>query len=150
MSNSKNSKKFLKILGGTIAAIGLTLAIVGFSNLFSTSHDDGFPKLFWLAFVGLPLLAFGLMLLLFGFRREISRYALNATLPIVNETLQELSPTIQSFSEKTISCDCGTKNSANSKFCANCGKALVKTCPNCNQIVDNNANYCNACGSKIE
>ena len=150
MSNSKNTKKTLKILGGTIATIGLTLAIVGFVNLFSASHSDGFPKLFWLSFVGLPMLAFGLMLLLFGFRREISRYAINATMPIVNETLQELSPAIQSLTEKVISCDCGAKNLASSKFCSNCGKALVKTCPNCNQVVDSNANFCNVCGAKIE
>ena len=150
MSNSKKSKKALKILGGAVAIIGLALAIVGFSNLFTASHDKGFPKLFWLTFVGLPLLAFGLTLLLFGFRGEISRYAIHATLPIMNETLQELPPTIQSFTEKSLSCECGTKNPANSKFCSNCGKSLVKTCPSCNQVVDNNANYCNACGAKIE
>ena len=150
MSNKQKSKKILKIVGGTLATIGLTLAIVGFVNLFSASNSDGFPKLFWMTFVGIPLFAVGLMLLLFGFRREISRYAINATMPIVNETLQELSPAIQSLTEKVISCDCGTKNPASSKFCSNCGKTLVKTCPSCQQIVDGNANFCNVCGAKIE
>ena len=44
-------------------------------------------------------------------------------------------------------CKCGNSNNAGSRFCALCGKALVKTCKECNTDVRNDQVYCNYCGA---
>lgn len=48
-------------------------------------------------------------------------------------------------------CECGHVNSANSKFCSECGKAKVtkKICPKCKMTNDENNKFCSNCGEQL-
>ena len=80
MQNQNNFKKHeqlkkkLKIVGIIMVATGLALTIAGFVDFFKTmaNPEKGIPKLFFLAFIGLPMLGIGAGLLAFAFRREIA------------------------------------------------------------------------------
>ena len=54
-------KKKLKIGGTAALAVGLVCTIVAFVNFFTVfgNPDAGMPKLFFLGFIGLPLIAIG-------------------------------------------------------------------------------------------
>lgn len=154
MSNQQKKTMIFRVLGAVFTTIGLVLSIIGFANFFANIRGDEFPKLFWLAFVGIPLLAVGGMLLLVGFWPEFSAKRIEKLLPKMKELQQEMAPIADELAASAdaakITCECGKINSSSSKYCSNCGKELVKSCPNCKQPVDSNAKFCNACGSKIE
>lgn len=69
-------KKKLKIGGTAVLAVGLVCTIVAFVNFFTVfgNPDAGMPKLFFLGFIGLPLIAIGTIMLVFGFHREMGRF----------------------------------------------------------------------------
>ena len=129
MSNRQKKKTVFKLVGSAFAIIGLILAIIGFANFFANIGDRESPKLFWLAFVGLPLLAVGGMLVLFGFRPEFSAKRVEKLLPKIKELQQEMAPIVDELATSAnaakITCECGKINSSSSKFCSECGKPLT-------------------------
>ena len=143
-------KKNLKLIGFICLAIGAVLTITAFVELFQSVGSGGFPRLFFLAFIGLPLIGIGAMLLSLGYRGELMKYAKNEAVPIVNEAGKEISPAVRAVasavaetkeeSTNFIVCkDCGEKNPADGKFCKNCGKEIPEE-----------GSFCNYCGEKIE
>ena len=68
-------KKKLKIAGFVLVIVGAVLTLAAFIDFFITvgNPDKGMPKLFFLAFIGLPMLGIGAGLLTFAFRRELPR-----------------------------------------------------------------------------
>lgn len=96
----------------------------------------------------------------FAFRREISRYVKNESVPVINEAGKELTPAVrdiasavkEGLSDSTkdeIRCSCGTLNNKGSKFCKECGKSFVSICPHCGQEIPADSAFCNHCGSKL-
>ena len=128
MSNQQKNKTIFKIVGGVLVIIGLTLTIIGFANFFANIGDDKFPKLFWMTFVGLPLIAIGGMLLLFGYRREFSAKRVAALMPKMKEMQEAMAPLADELAAAAdaakITCECGKINPSSSKFCSECGKSL--------------------------
>ena len=126
-------KKNLKRIGFICLAIGAVLTVTAFVSFFRSigSQSGEFPRLFFLGFIGLPLIGIGAMLLSLGYRGELMKYAKNEAVPIVNETGRE-------------------KNPADGKFCKNCGKALYRVCPHCGKEIPEEGSFCNYCGEKIE
>ena len=162
MQNEKNFEKHeqlkfrLKIVGFIMVAAGLALAIAGFVDFFKamSNPEKGIPKLFFLAFIGLPMLGIGAGLLTFAFRREIATYSKNESVPVINEASSEIAPAIQNVvkaakTESGVRCECGALNDADAKFCKACGKPLVKTCDNCGENNSADSAYCNNCGNKL-
>lgn len=166
--NEKNNlahesvKKKLKIAGICLLAVGLVCTIIGMADFFAAFNSEGerMPKLFFMCFIGLPLIAVGAGMLIFGFKREIMRYAKNESVPVINEAGEEISPAVKSVvtaaregvaqekADKTV-CSCGAVNADGSKFCKECGKALYSVCPNCGAKTDPESKYCNECGTKL-
>ena len=112
------------------------------------------PKLFFLAFIGLPMLGIGAGLLTLAFRREIATYSKNESVPVINEASSEIAPAIQNVvkaakTESGVRCECGALNDADAKFCKACGKPLAKTCDNCGEANSADSAYCNNCGNKL-
>ncbi len=149
-------KKKLKIIGIIMVATGLALTIAGFVDFFKTmaNPDKGMPKLFFMAFIGLPMLGIGAGLLTFAFRREIATYSKNESVPVINEASSEIAPAIQNVvkaakTESGVRCECGALNDADAKFCKTCGKPLAKTCDNCGENNSADSAYCNNCGNKL-
>ena len=133
-------KKKLKIIGFCLLICGAVCAIVGFVDFFMTiGAGGGMPKLFFLCFIGLPLIGVGAGILTFGFRREIMRYTKNESVPVINEAGKEIAPAVKDIAsavkdglnEKaaTVVCPaCKKENDADSKFCKSCGAPLTRTC----------------------
>ena len=66
----RQTKTILKILGVIFATGGLICAIIGFADFFRAFGGEGVPKLFFLCFIGFPILFVGIVCLTFGFRKR--------------------------------------------------------------------------------
>ena len=158
MQKHKRIKKRLRIIGIILLVLGAGLTITGFVSFFTAMGSYGMPKLFWCAFIGLPMLAFGGMLTALGFKKEFARYVKNETTPIFNELGQEIKPGISAITQtiagsiqnEKITCKCGQENDIGDKFCSRCGSPLTKTCPKCNCEVNDSDKFCNNCGNKLD
>ena len=152
----EQAKKKIKIIAFFCIFIGLVLTIIGFVDFFTSVANNTMPSLFFMLFIGFPLLGIGISLLAFGFRKEIMRYNKNESVPIINEASDEISPTINNIAKafkntSNVTCPfCHEANDKDSKFCKNCGHSLINICPNCQNEVDSDAIYCNHCGKKLK
>lgn len=155
-------KRTLKTIGFILLGAGIVLDIVFFVDMFTS---EGMPQLFFLGIIGLPMTAFGAMFLIWGYQREISRYAKNEGVPIVNDAAQELKPAVKAVAEavkeadgeakvdkgKTTVCPaCGKVNQPQNKFCDGCGARLYKICPACGAKQDADDVFCGECGAKLD
>lgn len=157
-NNHESTKKKLKIIGIILLAAGLTLSVIGFVNLIADFGSSMPPKLFFLPFIGIPLIGIGASVLLFAFRREILNYNKNESVPVINDASKDLSPTIETvanaFNEakksETVKCPvCKSNNPLGSKFCGNCGASLTAVCPFCGKENPADGKFCNHCGKKL-
>lgn len=151
----------IRIFGFVALAAGLACSIVGLVNFFLTAtRGEGFPRLFFLLFIGFPLIAVGVSALLFGFRGALMRYTKNESVPVFNEAGKEMAPGVRDLAnavregaEKTadgVRCKCGTLNEQGSRFCRNCGAPLTEKCPVCGSEIPADSAFCNQCGAKID
>lgn len=148
------TKLILKIIGLTLIAGGIVMAVIGFVDMFS---HEGMPEKFWCLMVGLPTAAIGGMISSFAFKKEITRYVKNESVDIINETAREIKPAVADFasaaksglSAGAVVCECGESNDKDSRFCKACGKPLSKTCPDCGSTVDSDSVFCGNCGKKL-
>ena len=91
----------LRIGGPTILVVGFLFAIVGFGSFFSSFASFGssgpheFPRYFWCAFVGLPLMFLGFTICLFGFIGPFQRYVLGESAPVVKDAVNYMGENIQ-------------------------------------------------------
>ena len=155
----QKTKMTLRVLGICLIAPGAVLAITGFADFFFSGMAGEIPTLFWLLFLGFPMLAIGLMLLLTSFRQEISRYVKNETVPIVNEAGEEITPAVRAVAAAAregfsptehLTCGaCGAENPAGNSFCGKCGAPLARTCSACGASVKAGDAYCGQCGKKL-
>lgn len=146
----------LKVCGAIAVVAGLGCAIAGLVDFFAAFNSGGAyqPKLFFLCFIGFPLLAAGAACLSFAFRGNIARYVKNEAMPVVKEVGREITPTVRDIAnavrnDGNVCPYCGTSNDDNAKYCKKCGKAIAKVCPSCGQTVDGDSDFCNHCGKKI-
>lgn len=154
----EKTKKILKIVGVSLLVVGVIFAAVGFIDFFSAFGSNGMPTKFWCLFIGLPLLGIGGGITLFAYKREISRYVKNESVPVANEASEDLSPAVRNIasavkeglsSDDGVRCACGEFNAAGSKFCKKCGKSLASVCPVCGERIEPESAFCNHCGAKL-
>ncbi|MDD6980659.1 MAG: zinc ribbon domain-containing protein [Clostridia bacterium] len=155
----QNTKRTLRVLGVVLLAFGAVLAMTGFVNFALSISDGEMPSLFWMLFLGFPLLAFGLMLLLMSLRQEITRYVKNETIPVINEAGEEIAPAVRAVAAAAregviptehLTCGaCGAENPAGNSYCGKCGAPLARTCPACGASVKAGDAYCGQCGKKL-
>jgi len=73
---------------------------------------------------------------------------------IARNTIGQNAASMQQSSADTKTCPaCGQANSANAKFCLNCGEKFATegmVCPACGAKLPANAKFCHECGQKIE
>ena len=156
--NHQNTKKKLKIIGTILLIVGIVFAATGFISFFSAFNHGGMPELFWMAFIGLPMCGVGGMILSFAYKREISKYVKDESVPVINEAAEDLSPAVKAVVRAVkdgtgerhgITCRCGEVNPPDGKFCTKCGAPLLSACPHCGGTVDADDKYCGNCGKKI-
>ena len=152
------TKIILKILGIMILIAGLACMIIGVTNFFKSANTHESPRLFYFTFIGMPLMFVGSVMLSFAFKREVTRYIKNESVPVINEATKELKPSFNVIADSfktdtnnTYICNkCGAKNPTDSNFCNNCGTQLKIKCPKCGDINPNNSNFCNNCGESLK
>jgi uncharacterized membrane protein len=80
-------RNFLRIVGPTVAVIGLIFTVVGMARFFSAFGSFQPPRLFWCAFVGLPLIFVGLVMSKFGYIGSVARYLAGESAPVTKDTV---------------------------------------------------------------
>ena len=151
-------KKTLKIIGFIGLGIGLICVIIAFVNFFSSINNGGLPNMFYLFFIGFPLIAISGGLLGMGYRREVSQYIKDEGIPVFKDGYKDIRPEIKDFrdimkgdSNAVICPKCGTSNSVDDRFCKNCGTPIEKiSCPFCGELQDADAKFCTNCGKALE
>lgn len=73
---------FLRIVGLLILFVGFLCFVVALISFFAASGGSGFPRLFWLAFIGLPLMFIGSVMCMYGFMGLAFRFFTGETLPV--------------------------------------------------------------------
>lgn len=149
MKKNKKAKTIFKIIGLILAPTGLILTIIGISSMFNHNFNN-----FFLSFIGMPLMVFGILGVMFGFMREINTFVANENIPVANKiidgTRDSIVKTGQKMNNISIKClKCGKENKKDANFCSECGCLLVKTCPHCQNENDVSSKFCNNCGNEI-
>ncbi|MBL8899024.1 MAG: zinc ribbon domain-containing protein [Planctomycetes bacterium] len=163
-------RTILRFLGLVLVLVGGVFTAIGLISFFSAFGGGGIPDKFWCAFVGLPMLGFGMMLLKAGYLGVMSRYVAGETAPVVADTadyvlqrtkgvLRVGAPSIdaelRSDAESALprlSCPaCQAPQRAGAKFCDRCGAeiASVRACGACHHENGAAARFCNRCGEKL-
>lgn len=84
-----------RLWGPIVAGVGLVFTIIGMGSFFSSFGSFETPRLFWCAFVGLPLMGVGLILCKFGYLGAIYRYVATEAAPVASDAFNEVSKGIQ-------------------------------------------------------
>lgn len=80
-------RSFLRVAGPILALIGLGFIGLGTISFFSAFGSFEPPKLFWCAFVGIPLLFSGIVLCKFGYFGAVARYMAAEIAPVGKDTV---------------------------------------------------------------
>ena len=78
-------RSLLRAVGPVILVVGIIFTIVGFGSVLSTAFGRptfGPPRLFWCAFVGIPLMGLGGVICKFAFIGAVSRYIADEVAPV--------------------------------------------------------------------
>jgi len=164
----------LRLVGPTVALAGLVLTAIGMISFFGAFGGGGFPRYFWCAFLGIPMLGVGLMICQFAYMGKIGRYVAGESAPVAKDTFNYMAEGTQEGVEQmagafgrglaggtgsagesqevSIRCHkCNVVNDADAKFCDGCGAPLVKSkaCPRCEELNDPDARFCDGCGHRF-
>jgi hypothetical protein len=129
------TRSILRTFGPVIFGVGLLCAIISAVNLFTA---DGEPKLFWLGFIGLPLMFVGGVMSMFGWQAALLKYQAREAGPVAGqsfnylagETREGIRDVVAAVGEglrgqARISCPkCDAPNDADAKFCKSCGAQM--------------------------
>jgi ribosomal protein L40E len=162
-------RSVLRIIGPAIAGIGLLFLAVGLVSFFSAFGGGGFPRYFWCAFVGMPLLAVGVGITKFAYLGAVARYVAGEAAPVGKDVTnymvagtkdsirdaataigEGLSTAGQSANDRSVMCrQCGRENESSANFCHSCGSALAATkpCAKCGDMNPVDARFCDRCGA---
>ena len=117
----------LRVAGAVAALAGLGLVVTAAFEFFTLQGFEE-PHKFWMFFVGLPLLAVGLMMLQLGFAGAGARYAAGEYAPVVKDAAGYVSDGkgILGVGATGPYCrGCGTRNDAEARFCDSCGASMA-------------------------
>jgi len=78
------------VVGPVVASVGLIFLIIGLASFFSAFGGGDPPRLFWCAFVGIPLLFIGGVMSLFGFMGAVARYTAAEQVPVASDAINDL------------------------------------------------------------
>lgn len=165
------ARNALRAIGFLVLVIGGIFLAVGVIDFFASFGSFRPPRLFWCAFVGMPLVGIGIAMLKAGFMGAVARYQANEYAPVAKDTFNYIADETQDgvrtvasaigdglrgegrkTDEADLTCpDCGASNQAGSKFCDQCGGALPQdvVCPGCGESNDPDARYCDRCGRPV-
>ena len=164
----QQTKTNLRIAGFILVGIGGMLTLVAIIDFFSAAGGFEPPKLFFLAFIGIPLLGIGGVCLKMGYMKEVASFVASQTAPVATDTFNyvvdntsdsiakaagkikdKLNNDKQEKPQRKICRHCGLDNDFDASFCRGCGKPLNRSCPNCGNEVNDTDKFCDSCGAKL-
>lgn len=81
-------RKFLRIGGPILLAVGALFTSVGFGSFFAAmARQSGPPALFFCAFIGLPLMFAGGVMCILGYMGAFARYVAAEQAPVAKDTI---------------------------------------------------------------
>lgn len=85
------TRKFLRIAGPLILAIGALLEIIGIGSFMASVNNKSWPPaLFVCAFIGIPALFIGAVMCMFAFLGAFTRYLAAEQAPVAKDTINYL------------------------------------------------------------
>lgn len=177
----RSNRSVLRIIGPIVLIAGILLTVVGIGGFFLgmiNAFDqgpsfDGPPsefKLFFLAFIGIPLMGIGGAITKFAFMGSIARYAASEIAPVGKDTANyvidgtkdavgDLAQSVgagiaagmagDQSSTETVDCpSCGEACDSGARFCSDCGTAIPGEvrCERCGAMNEPDAKFCDQCG----
>jgi hypothetical protein len=134
----------LRVGGALALGAGLILTALAMVDFFAAFGSFQQPRNFWMAFLGLPLIAIGAAMLKAGYIGPASRYVAGEVTPAVRDSLGALGI------GAAVSCSsCGAGTDADAAFCDRCGVELRRSCPSCGVANDAAAQFCDRCGTAL-
>ena len=162
-------QSLLRILGPILILVGGGLLATG---VLVTFVFRGGTSIFFLSFIGMPILFVGTVMTGYGFMGAVTRYAAQEVAPVGKDTFNYMAEGTQEFvstaarsigaglaegmgdagtsEAPSIRCHkCNEANDADAKFCDACGASLEKSkaCPKCEELNDPDAGFCDNCGA---
>lgn len=157
-------RKKLKTIGFICLFIGAPTLVVSFVDFFVSASMMTMPRLFFLAFIGLPLVGVGIGCLQHGYIGSYTRYVAGEVSPVAVDTanylyegtkdnLHDLAATFgNSMQGKVIEVTCHKCRhvvKSTDQYCDQCGAVLKRICPSCQASNDGDARYCRQCGKEM-
>ena len=173
--NHNSIRDLCRIIGPLMLVVGILFIAVGMISFFAAFGGSGPPKLFWCAFIGMPLAAFGSIITKIGYMGKIARYMSGEISPVAKDTFNYMADGTQQGvktvataigqgigagvaaagggePQTIIRCHkCNNTQEEDAKFCSDCGTPLEKSkpCPSCNELNDPDAKFCDNCGKNF-
>jgi RNA polymerase subunit RPABC4/transcription elongation factor Spt4 len=168
-----DKRNAVRVSGIIVLLLGIGFMAIGLINFISAMTGFGSPDLFWCLFVGIPLLFVGVVLCGYGFMGNVARYSAGEIAPVATDTfnyvaegtqdgVKHIASAIgnglagsigtQAEASTQIRCQkCNSPTDEDSRFCPECGTAMLKTtaCPSCNELNDGDAKFCDNCGQQM-
>lgn len=145
LSQQAGVRTFLRIGGPIVLGLGLLLTVIGVADFFSSFGTFAMPSKFWMAFLGLPMIAIGGGMVQVGYLGAATRYVAGEVTPTIKDTLGYVGLTPSQVTCAT----CGGTSSADAKFCDDCGAPLRSVCASCGHENALGAAFCDQCGKAL-
>jgi hypothetical protein len=145
-SDHAAKRNALRVVGVALVVVGGLLTAAGLADFFSAFNSTGgMPTRFWMAFIGLPVLGWGIRICKFAFLGDISRYTAGEVAPVARDTMDYLG-----FGGQKVTCPkCHRANDPGAHFCEDCGTSLEARCSRCGHPVGAGAHFCGECGAPV-
>lgn len=138
LRSQDTTRTVFRVVGVVLLLLALTFLALGLQSFFAAfgSDDPGFPSRFWMAFVGVLMLAPAGWCLQAGFIGPASRYVAGETAPVLKGSAAYLTDgqgilgvgrTVDDGDQAATGpfCSaCGVRNDADARFCDSCGAPL--------------------------
>ena len=145
LSQQPAVRSFLRLGGPIVLGIGLVLTVIAVADFFSAFGTFTQPTNFWMAFVGLPMIAIGGGMIQAGYLGVATRYVAGEVTPTIKDTLEYVGLT----GSQVTCARCGGKSSPDAKFCDDCGAPLRSVCAACGHENALGAAFCDQCGKPL-
>ncbi|MDL2292778.1 zinc ribbon domain-containing protein [Acholeplasma sp. OttesenSCG-928-E16] len=144
LHEQKGTKKKLKVIGLVLIIVGAIFTITGFVEFFiAISNLDSMegPKLFWMLFIGLPMLGIGFSLFMMAYRGKIARYVASESAPVAKDVTNYM---IDETKDSIIGVVNEIKNNKGAS------KPTKRACLKCGAINEIDQNFCGHCGAPLK
>jgi hypothetical protein len=149
MRQQDDVRSFLRILGPIILGMGGLCLIIGMASFFMAFGGGGPPRLFWMCFLGMPMIAIGIALCKFGYMGAVARFVAGETMPVAVDSVnyaaagtKDAVETVARSVSKGIASGVAAAGqeagSSDVNFCPQCGgglKADYRFCPKCGRQI---------------